>query len=80
MNLHEYQKGRGHSLTFAKGHSVFKLKFFFLKTKYHVKDLGSTKMKIYANGLGHMVTLEPPCLYIYMINTLQKSSPPELVG
>ena len=30
MNLHKYQKGQGHSLTFAKGHSVFKLKSFFL--------------------------------------------------
>ena len=33
MNLHKYQKGQGHSLTFTKGHSVLKLKsfFFFLK-------------------------------------------------
>ena len=29
MNLHEYKKAQGHSLTFAKGHSVFKLESFF---------------------------------------------------
>ena len=58
MNL----KGQGHSLTFANGHSVFKLKSFFVsktielfETKYLVKDFGSTKMKIYTNGLGHMI-------------------------
>ena len=50
INLHEYQKS-SHSLTFAKGHSVFKLKSFFVfsktvelfETKYHVKDFQAQK-------------------------------------
>ena len=68
-------KGQGHSLTFAKGHSVFKLtgkSFFFLsktvelfETKYwyHVKDFGSTKMKIYTNGLGLMTKMAATPIY-----------------
>ena len=58
MKLHE-NIGQGHSLTFTKGHFVFKLISFFLKTselfetKHHVKDFGSTEMKIYTNGLDH---------------------------
>ena len=56
-------KGQGHSLTFAKGHSVCKPKscFFFSKsvalfeTKYRVKASGSSKTKKYNTaGLGHM--------------------------
>ena len=56
-------RGQGYSLTFAKGHSVFKLKSFFSKTlelfetNYHVKDFGSIEMKICTNGLDHMTKM-----------------------
>ena len=69
MTLHEYQKGQGHSLTFAKGHSIFKLKSFFSKnfelfeTKYHVNNFGSTKMKNYTNELGYMTKMAATPIY-----------------
>ena len=49
MKLREYQRSShlGHSLTFAQGHLVFRLKTFFFsktvelfETKYLVKDIG----------------------------------------
>ena len=77
-------KGQGHSLTFPKGYSVFKVKSFFFsetaelfETKYYVKDFGSTEMKISTNGLGHMTTRAPRP---YMEKNLQKSISPEPEG
>ena len=62
-------RGQGHSLIFAKGHLVFKVKSCFSKksvglfeTKYYVKGYGSTRMKIYAH-LGHMVTMVATPIY-----------------
>ena len=51
-------KGQGHSLTFPKGSSVFKVKSCVSETvglfitKYYAKDFGSTEMKIDTNGRG----------------------------
>ena len=50
-------KGQGHSLTFAKSHSN-SYRFFLnsvelIEIKYHVKDSGSTEMKICTHGLDH---------------------------
>ena len=62
-------QGQGHFLTIARSHSVFKLKFFFLKTielfetKYHVKDFGGTDMKIYTNGLDNMTMMTAMPIY-----------------
>ena len=71
-------KGQDHSLTLPKV-TVFKLTYVFLKTveifktKYHVKDFGSTEMKIYTNGLGH-IPRWPPCPY--MVKPLSRASGP----
>ena len=61
-------KGQGHYLIFAKGHSVFKIFVFsktveLFETKYHVNDFGSTEMKIYTNGLGHMTKIAAMPMY-----------------
>ena len=61
---------QGHYLTFAKGHSVFKLKFCFFsktfgsfETKYHVKASGSSGRKINTIGLGHMTKMVAMPIY-----------------
>ena len=52
-------KDQDHYLTFAKGNSVFKLKFCFSKTllrfetKYHVKASGLVEEKIYNWAWSH---------------------------
>ena len=69
-------KGQGLSLTLAKSHSVFQLfseTVGLFDTKYYVKDLESTGMKIYTNELDHMTKLAIP---IYSKNP----SSPEPVG
>ena len=78
MNLHEYQKGQGHFLPLPKVARFSNLNLFFsetveiFETKYHVKDFGNTKMKIYTNGLRHMTTMAARPIYD---KNLQKSSP-----
>ena len=70
MKLHEYQRSRSLKSFFSKTVELF-------ETKYHVKDFGSTAMKIYTNRLDHMTKLA--ATPIYSINH-QRSSSPEPVG
>ena len=62
-------KGQGHSLTWVKGHSDFKV-----KTCFSQKQLGDLEpksyesiwekgMKIYTNELGHMTNISAMPLY-----------------
>ena len=74
-------KGQGHSLTFIKGHSDFKVKTCFsqktvgsFRTKLHTKAWGRIGMKILTNELGHMNNMA--VMPIYGKN-LKKSSSPE---
>ena len=45
------------------------------ETKYLVKDFGSTKMKIYTNGLGHMIKMAATLIHVYGKNSLKTSGP-----
>ena len=78
INQHEYQ--RSSSFVDLCQRSLFSnLNIFFSKTveifetKYHVKDFGSTEMKIYTNGLGHM-----DAILIYGKNILKPSCPEKM--
>ena len=62
INQHEYQRSRSffdlcQRSLFSNLNIVFSKTVEIFETKYHVKDFGSTGMKIYTNGLGSMTKM-----------------------
>ena len=76
-------KGQCHSLTFTRGHSVFKLNLVFLKTKglfetkYHVNASGSSRTKLNTAGLGHLTKMVSSPIYC---KNIINSPSPELIS
>ena len=73
-------KGEGHSLNLAKGHRfqnyfIIVQNLLSFETKFLVKAYGSTEMKIYINGPGHMIKVVATSIYGKILRKSSSSAP-----